>query len=392
MLKYLSANGDWGESLSTAAAHERLRSTEYHATVASSSSAWPALEDEYLRMQVEDSTKFHPSFFLAHVCPTIWRPIIILVYGPNQMPVGMMFLKERTVCGIRTGIFLGDASLGRLITSEKYAEEQVFEAAISALMKARRVRGLRLLTSTSGYELNAMENVPVPTYLKRDVVPTECHEILKLPPTYDQFLNTLSYKTRRNFRYFRNRSAKADHIFVDNLSFDEFVPAAWKLQAEQTVGGHRAPLERAIEVLRTARRPLLVALKSANGEMLSFVGGWWEGGRASVFMQLNSDKRYPKDSLSLTMRTYLIEYLIANGCTEIVWWSGVVGPIKHYCEPVPTLAICLDNQGLFWRLGRQLLQVTRSHLPRRFHALAHMVILPPAPEGSPRQNPNLQST
>jgi hypothetical protein len=313
------------------------------------------------------------------VCPQTWAPAIIIVSDEAGNEVGFLYLKERLLLGVKTGLFFADSALGLLTGCAPEDEREVFEAGMRALLATGHVRGLRLLASPGGCELPALADLALPSNLEMQSSPAQCHLTLKLTPTYEEFLARLSYKIRRNFRYFRNRSANAGHVYYENISLAEFEPAAWEMESQGIVGSHHAPLVRAIEILHAAHRPFLAALKSAEGEILSLVGGWYEGDRVVVFIQLNSDKQHAKYSLSLVMRTHMIESFIQQGFTEILWWSGVTEPISHYCEQVPTVAVCLDNKGFLWRAVRQFLEVNRARIPTRLRAFTEMLIAPAPP-------------
>jgi hypothetical protein len=332
----------------------------------------------YLALGLANNTLYSPAFFLASVSARTWNPAVIVIQNDNRTPVGILYTKERKVMGWRTGLYFADATLGSLISSDGLDEEQAFWAGMTNLLESGQVRGLRLLAPPCGHEVALLGVLARKKGFEFRTVPTESHVVLELTATYEEFLTRLGSKTRRNFRYYRNRSENAGHEYVENLSLEEFSPAAWNLEAQAPTGGDREGLRRALKMFKAAQKPLLVGLKSPEGEILSLLGGWYEDKRVVIFMQLNSDKRHAKYSLSLVLRAHLIESLIRQKCSEIVWWAGVGEPISNYCVPVPSAWVYLDRPDFVWRTLRALIDRHRHRMPARFRFVAEWLVPPQA--------------
>ena len=71
-----------------------------------------------------------------------------------------------------------------------------------------------------------------------------------------------------------------------------------------------------------------MGLKHRNGEWLSVIGGVYRPGAGVLLLQLNRDREFPRDSLSMVLRGYLIESLIQQGMREFIVWAGQPRPYR----------------------------------------------------------------
>ena len=115
----------------------------------------------------------------------------------------------------------------------------------------------------------------------------------------------------------------------------------------------------------TADRPLAVGLKHRNGEWLSVICGVYRRAAGVLLLQLNNDRDFPRDSLSVVLRGYLIESLIHQGMKELIIWAGTAPPLSRYVTKIPTLGIYLDSPEYKWRLLRRLVSKFGPWLPRQ---------------------------
>jgi hypothetical protein len=118
-------------------------------------------------------------------------------------------------------------------------------------------------------------------------------------------------------------------------------------------------------MMATADRPLAVGLKHRNGEWLSIIGGVYRPAAGLLLLQLNNDREFPRESLSMVLRGYLIESLIHQGMKEFIIWAGTGPPLSRYVTYIPTLAIYLDSPEYKWRLVRGLVSRVGPWLPRQ---------------------------
>jgi hypothetical protein len=313
-----------------------------------------------------------PAFFLASVDGARWTPRILTISSGASV-VGFLFAKERKFAGLRLGLIYADDVLGMMVAAKPGLEEQVFEAGLSHLMFSSGARGLRLLVPPTGYAMNAIRRLAQESPLDVHCGGSDHHTELPLGGSYEAFLKGLGDKTRRNFRYYRRRFESRGHLIVPQMGLSVFEQAAYTFEKLNVIGAGRNGIRRAMRMLKTAKRPLLMGLRHENGEWLSILGGWYEGDRVVVFMQMNNEREFPQESLCTVARSYLIEAAIQGGFRKLVFWAGVGGPIARYCVPVPALGVYLDARTPLWRATRRVVALTASLLPRKASELANWV-------------------
>jgi len=303
-----------------------------------------------------------PRFFLASITPSLWIPRVVVVKRGNRIE-GIVYAKERKLAGLPTGILFGHSTLGTLVVAEPGRREAVLERALDFLLASKRVRGVRILVPPQGFEMAVSRRVASRLHLEISHRTDSNHHSVPLPSSYQAFLSLLSYKARRNMRYYRRRYEAAGHHYAANIDLAEFQRVAKRLLEKSVVGGKRAGVMRALSMLSEADRPLLAGLRRADGEWVAILGGWFEGDRPIVFFQMNNDRDYKSDSLSVVLRTYFLEALIAQGCREVLFWAGVFGPVAQGARDYPSVAISLDAATPGWRAFRRLCVALAPHLP-----------------------------
>jgi hypothetical protein len=224
-----------------------------------------------------------------------------------------------------------------------------------------RVRGLRFVIPPGGFEARAVASIQSLVPLDIGYFSTSVHARLPLPGTYEEFLQSLGYKTRRNFRYYRRKFEAAGHTYVENVSLLDVRHAAVELQKKSRLHKKRLEIDWDLKVIEATDRPWAVGLRHRNGEWLSFAAGWHSAGRATMLFQLNNDREYGEASLSVVLRAHLIEALIENGTPELMFWSGCAPPLARYVTNIPAIRVHLDTPTPGWRLMRAAIGVAQSH-------------------------------
>lgn len=319
-----------------------------------------------------------PEFFLASASVG-WRPRVVAIYCGCEV-VGLLYAKERVLAGIPSGVVYADGSLSSPLLGDPRHRQVFFRVALESLLAHPRIRGVLLRVPQASDELEAVKQFASSTGLDarysnlvfEDSTLWKSHAHLALPGTYEDFLQGLGYTTRHNFRYYRRRFEAAGHSWVEGLSRDELHSAVSHL-APKTKHYDAADLVRVetqLNMVATTDCPLAMGLRHHMGEWLSVLGGWCKPRGTVLCFQYNNDQEFGQYSLSLVLRTYLIEHLIGQKLEELVIWGGTGPPLSRYVTYVPTIVIRFDEPTLLWRAARRVIATIGPHLPTRWAGAA----------------------
>jgi len=285
-----------------------------------------------------------PRFFLASVLPQDWKPCVVVV-SQGRSIIGLVYCKERKVAGIGIRIAFGDDTLGTMVVARPEETESVMLCAVEALLKRMAALRFRVASDRLAFLESAKANADIHTCR------VEHHAHLGLPRTYDEFLAKVGARTRRNLRGYRRKSELAGNEFCPNQRFTDFCAAARRLFPMGAYATHESKLQRCLAMIEAMPSRLLIGLRRANGEWISLAGGWYVGDRVILNMQLN-DRRCCRDSVSLVLRSYLIEQLINRGFRELIFWGGTSAPLNFYTAHREEFIAYVDAQSHLWRLFR----------------------------------------
>jgi hypothetical protein len=263
----------------------------YSATLCSSAAAIKSLADKAKQLLLDRHSTFHPDFFLASVSDKHWKPLTVAVTFRNRV-VGIVYAKERLFCGIRTGIIYSDTTLGVNTVSEPVHREHVLNVAIGLLLKSGKVRALRVVLPRDRFNLQTVSKLAASMDMETVFFEVANHRRLELPASYDDFLNGLGARTRRNFRYYRRRFEATGGCYEGRMPFGRFCSAAWQLRGKSSISADVDGIKRALKMLSVIDEPILVGLQAPDGEWLNVAGGWWDGGRATVLFQKIQSRRF----------------------------------------------------------------------------------------------------
>jgi hypothetical protein len=248
---------------------------------------------------------FGPRFFFASLTRCAWAPRVVVVKRAEEIE-GIVYVKERKLVGLETGMIFGDSALGTMVVAAPGLGEVVLERALDFLLDQARIRSVRLLVPPTGPERAILERVAArrhAEFLHREEFH---HHVVPLAGSYDGFLKSLTFKARRNVRYYRRRYEAAGHHYIAHMDLAEFRRVAASLLDRGVTGGIREAVTRALDMFSHADSPLLAGLRRRDGEWVAILGGWSEGDRPIVFFQLNNDRDYKADSLSVVLRACFI--------------------------------------------------------------------------------------
>jgi hypothetical protein len=293
-----------------------------------------------------------------------WSPRTVLVREGGR-PVGLVYTREKLFARWHGGIVYGDATLGNLVLANTANREGVLRAAVQRLLDGR-VYALRFLVPPQGYEEQIIrETAKSGQWRLSQKAEVLNHARLLLPSSYEEFLTSTGYRTRRNFRYYRRRAEADGHQYFDHISSAELREAAGSLRTKCTIKSSRSALERICRWVESVNRPFVCGLRSSQGAWLSISAGFYTGTSAVMLLQLNDDLGFDRNSLSLVLRGYLIESLIQAGVQELIFWAGVGGALARYVDPVYGTGIHVDSPALAWKLVRTSAKCLSRVFPKR---------------------------
>jgi hypothetical protein len=333
----------------------------YSAAVLSSAAEIRSLQPLVRRPLLQNDIMREPEFFLASVSEG-WAPRVVVVRHGSELG-GVVCAKERILPGPRLGVMYADLTFGCTLLGNPLQQQDIFVTALKMLLASPGTRGIRLRVRRRSPELAAVRKLIASSRLDVHFSRVKDHASLSLPGTYEQLLLSFGYTTRHNFRYYRRRFETAGHIYLDKLSLDELRLAALYLAPKCSKPSQPHSIERLVKMTTTADRPLAVGLKHRNGEWLSIIGGVYRPTSGVLLLQLNNDREFPRDSLSVVLRGYLLESLIHQGMKEFIIWAGTSEPLSRYVTRIPTLGIYLDSPKYTWRFVRGLVSKFGPWLP-----------------------------
>ena len=350
----------------TATPVRRLAVTEpepLKTVVLSSSAEILSLKHLVRRSKAYDDIMFDPEFFVRSISSE-WIPSAVAVFDRSDL-AGLIYAKERKLLGRRLGILYADLSLGSILFGDAARQEEVFRLALETLLDRPGTRGVRLRVLRGGPEWAAVRKIISSRQLDVHFMRVKEHANLPLPSSYEQFLKSLGSTTRHNFRYYRRRFESAGHTYLDYLTPNELRAASLYLRPKCSIPSRLGAIERILDMVDVADRPLAVGLKHRNGEWLGVVGGVYRSNAGVLYMQLNNDTDFAKDSLSVVLRAYLIETLIRQGMKVFTIWAGTSSPLSRYVNYIPTLGVHLDLPSYQWRVARRIISAFGSLLPEQ---------------------------
>ena len=301
-----------------------------------------------------------PRFFLATLTPPYFRPCVVVVSQGSRI-AGILYARERVLAGIPTGIVLGDDTLGTMVAAHPQEMDSVLHCAVAALLE--RKAALRFRVAFDRLPSLHIESAKAGTEIR--FYREQHHAHLELPRTYDQFLFNVRRSTRHNFCRYRRRSESAGNFFCPDLLLSDFCLASKLLFPKGSYLSPKWAFHRALAMLQASPSRFLVGLRRRDGDWISLAGGWYVGDCAFLALQLN-DRTCARESVSLVMRSYLIEHLIGRGIRKLVFWGGTSAPLSFYTAPREEFTVYIDSRSHPWRLVRLACVALAKFAPATF--------------------------
>lgn len=282
-----------------------------------------------------------PEYFLARMAPSS-RPSVILCHEEGKL-VGVMYLKERQICGVQTGWCFGGDETGRgLVTASPERESEVITRSCQFLL-GRGMHALRLrwrcldgAMPTSGIMGSGLQVVSS-TEDQPD------GDRLELPGDYEEFLAGLGSHTRRNLRYYRRKAEAEGICFVPNIDVEEYERAVEALKEIADFPHDLVRQERDRRFFQIHGEPLLMGLQGRDGRFVSILAAVRFEKCLHILSQLN-DQSLRRLSISIVLRSYLLEEAIARGFTSIHFVNGSSPMLGRYCQPFSVQTILIDQR------------------------------------------------
>jgi hypothetical protein len=159
-------------------------------------------------------------------------------------------------------------------------------------------------------------------------------ETLPIGDDYASFLQSLGHDTRRNAHRYRRKAEAAGLSF----RFAWGPPPPDEADRRYRLGAATRPIQksrRRIDAhdrfIAARARPYQAWLEKPDGEPASFATGFVTGDGGYLVYQLN-DPAFAAISLSMTLRTYVIEALSAAGVRALIFPNGCGGLLGNACE------------------------------------------------------------
>lgn len=321
----------------------------------------------------DDDTTFLPDYFLPRVAAG-HRPRVVLCFELGRL-IGVVYAQERVVAGAGSGWFHGGDETGRgLLLASPQRETDVLAAACEHLLQ-NGAHALRLRWRSTGHDglpVLRLEYPGVQVWCRSEFHPNG--DWLHIGADYETFLEGLGPRTRRNLRHYRHRAERQGLWFVPDLSIEKYEAAVTALADPERAASLRdrdARDQRFFSRFASPYNPrVLAGLATPEGRLISVVSGVCSGDHMHLLSQFN-DESLAGQSVSMVLRSHLIEHLIGRGIRQIHFVNGASGALARFCDPVVVRTIAVDDR----RSALHPLKATAAHAARHWQNRGHL--LPP---------------
>ena len=264
------------------------------------------------------------------------QPAAVLLYRTGVL-WGVALLTFRRLRGIPLGLATGGNLAGQgSVIAQDGEQVAVLEAATRFLLR-------RFLIPVVKFSLllpYPVASLPAPVS-RATVGHWSLREVrlrLRLEGGMPAVMERLSYKMRRNVRYYRRRAeTQLGWIFVPAMTpaQRQHAVAALHGEAPYPTPARKAWLRESL--MQDMPGGFAMGLHDPAGKWVSYLTGWRTSGGTYVDWQLNSES-HESASVSTVMRAYLLEHEAARGSPSIVF-VGLTAPFwGRACET----AVCAD--------------------------------------------------
>ncbi len=264
----------------------------------------------------------------------------------DELEAAALFFEYR-ICGIGTGAFTtGDATGFNSVIAPFGDRTEVAAIALRALLG----RGAKVVLATYEGHRAAQPSEVIAGLPGLQAASRQRHvgRSMKLRSTFEDTLAQMGKHTRANLRYYRRRLEK-----IAPLTFlPDAIPllAGADLQELQKVNAAAlnpvpfSEFQRRLRSCADLPGSFLCGLQGPEGQWLSLIGGWRQGGLTVLHWQMNT-AGYEKHSIGTVMRSFFIEAEIALGARELLIHGGTPHSMHHAFEQQPIADLIVRRTG-----------------------------------------------
>lgn len=280
------------------------------------------------------------------------RPTMVVVEtitGAGVRPVAAVLTYEYQVVGVGTGVYAADFKGGaRAVVAPRSLRPRAVFAAADALLKQR---GLLIQLSYVGEDSPSRLAGLAQTSLRWASRVRNSAGYIPMEQDLEGTLSKLGKRTRRNLRYYRKLAEAELGAFLvvsPAISPQEFLD--FNRATDYAVPDEQARARFA--KLQQNPAPLFLGLRSAQGEWLSLIGGYFKGPDAMVEWQLNRSDLAPY-SLCTTMRAHLLEYVVGRHCRRAYFIGGTTHSMMNSMTHERIVDVVVSRPGVpEWLVNR----------------------------------------
>jgi Acetyltransferase (GNAT) domain len=282
-----------------------------------------------------------PEYLLARMASSS-RPNVVVCHEMGKL-VGVMYVKERRLYGIPTGWCFGGDETGRgLVTASAERESEVITHSCQFLLD-KGVHALRLRWHCSGDAVPTSGIEGPGLQVVSNTQDQAEGDLLELPDDYEMFLAGVGPHTRRNLRYYRRKAEDEGIRFVPKIDVEEYERVVEAMREVTDFPHDPIRQERDRRFFHMLGEPLIMGLQKGDGTFVSILAAVRFEKSLHVLSQLN-DQSLRRMSISVVLRSYLIEQSIELGFTSMHFVNGSSPMLGRYCQPHSMQTILIDQR------------------------------------------------
>ena len=279
-------------------------------------------------------------YFLTGATGRYKHPVLVLQPQPGVDPASFD-PSHTTASQLRSAVLMSEYRPFRFRTRVVSTEDEAGWRSVVAMPQDRRQAAAHALHAVlaSGAHLALAtfdaEAEPYLTLSPPAQAPMHCalrarpvSMRLPLESSLEATLARMGRSTRVNMRYYRRKLESAHELeFVSDVLAHVDRNELVQFQRLSRYPSTDAEFLRRLDACRS-RGGYISGLRVRGGPWLSFAGGWRQDRTSVLYMQINA-VGWEKSSLSMVMRSFLMEDEIARGAAELLFFGGTPHPMRH---------------------------------------------------------------